>query len=391
MLRPKTILLALALLAVFGASAWWFLGNRQGAADRGQRTVDVGELLGDGTGSAGFARALESRAFVFPRDHGAHPEFRNEWWYFTGNLRARDGRRFGYQLTVFRSALSPDVRGGTSSWATRQAYMGHLALSDASAGSFHYFQRFSRGAAGLAGAGHQGMSVWIEDWKVSAVGDGSWRLRAAAGEGEDAVALDLVLQPRKPVVLQGDRGLSRKGGEPGNASYYYSLTRIATSGTVATTRGRWSVQGGSWLDREWSTSVLAPGQVGWDWFAVQLDSGDELMYYRLRKRDGSTDRHSQGVWVDAAGNVRRLRASDVVVEARGEWTSAETGVRYPSGWRIRVPKLELSLDLDPLLDNQELDVLVRYWEGAVDVHGRAAGKASTGWGYVELTGYDRGG
>jgi len=390
MLRPKNILFALAVLAALGASAWWFHASHGESADHSERAVDVGDLLGDAIESAGFARALEPREFVFPRDHGAHPDFRNEWWYFTGNLRARDGRRFGYQLTVFRSALSPHARGGTSSWSTRQAYMGHLALSDASAGKFHYFQRFSRGAAGLAGAGDQGMSVWIEDWKVSATKDGSWHLRAAAGEGDDAVVLNLALEPGKPVVLQGDRGLSRKGDDAGNASYYYSLTRIATSGTVTTAEGSWSVQGDSWLDREWSTSVLAPGLIGWDWFAIQLDSGDELMFYRLRGRDGTTGRYSQGVWVDAVGDVQRLGASDVVVEARGRWTSSKTGVRYPSGWRIQVPKLELSLELEPLLDDQELDVIVRYWEGAVDVRARAAGKTSTGWGYVELTGYDSG-
>jgi predicted secreted hydrolase len=380
--------LLITVLALTGAvlAGWWLYSDRGGHAGRGAPAVDVGELLGAAGGTEGYAIAVEPREFVFPRDHGAHPDFRNEWWYFTGNLRGGDGSRFGYQLTVFRSALGPRPRGGASAWATRQAYMGHLAVTDAGAGRFRYFERFSRGAAGLAGARSDGMSVWIEDWSVTATGNGAWRLKAAAGEGADAVALDLTLDPVKPIVLQGDRGLSRKGGGAGNASYNYSHTRIATRGTVDTAGATREVEGTSWMDREWSTGILEAGQVGWDWFSVQLENGGELMFYRLRRAGGTPDPHSQGVWVLPDGTTVGLADSEVAVDALDRWQSPRGG-DYPAGWRIRVPRLSLDLELRPVLEDQELDLLVRYWEGAVDVTGRHGAQDVAGWGYVELTGY----
>lgn len=209
-----------------------------------------------------------------------------------------------------------------------------------------------------------------------------FRVRAA----ESDVAVDLTLRALKPVVLQGDSGLSRKGPEPGNASHYYSLTRLAADGTVSVGGVTHRVGGLAWLDREWSTSALSPGLAGWDWFALQLDDGSDLMVYRLRESDGGTAPYSAGTFVGRGGSVVRLSADDFALEETGSWTSPRGG-RYSSGWRVRVPSLELELAVEPRLRDQELDLAFRYWEGAVAVRGTRAGSAVAGRGYVELTGY----
>ncbi len=344
---------------------------------------ELGELLG-GEIEPGFARAITPRTFHFPEDHGAHPDFRNEWWYFTGNLEDTDSRRFGYQLVIFRTALTPEALPRRSAWATNQIYMAHFAISDIEAGHFRYFERFARGALGLAGATTDPLRVWLEDWQIQGTEDGGWHLRARA----DGHALDLRLSPRKPVVLQGAAGLSRKSERPGHASYYYSQTRLATRGTLTLPSGAFTVAGLSWLDREWSSSALAPDQTGWDWFALQLDDGYDLMFYRLRRKDGSMDPASSGTLVDPAGRARHLRQEEVRLEALGHWRSPRGG-RYPLRWRIAVPSHDLALEITPLLEAQELDVAVRYWEGAIAVQGRHAGRPVSGRGYMELTGYGR--
>jgi predicted secreted hydrolase len=365
------------------------LGVAAGCGDGGR--ADDGRLslvatLG-GADTAGYARAIRPRAFRFPEDHGPHPSFRTEWWYVTGNLADEEGRHVGFQLTFFRSALAPEPPDSPSSWATNQAWMAHLAVTDTDRGGFHAFERFARGAGGLAGARATPLRVWLEDWALEGVGrDAAFPMRLRASEGE--VALDLVLEAGKPAVLQGDAGLSRKGPEPGNASYYYSQTRMPARGTVILRGDTLAVGGAAWMDREWSTSVLSEGQVGWDWFALQLDDGSELMLYALRMGDGSSHPLSEGVLVDAGGAKRRLTwGSDVVVERRGTWISPRSGARYPSGWRIRLPERGWNLEVTPVLEDQELDLAFRYWEGAVRVTSLGEGPPTTGRGYVELTGY----
>lgn len=343
----------------------------------GTPNPDPAAALGD-EALEGYARARAPRAFSFPRDHGAHPRYRTEWWYFTGNLwSAAPRRRFGYELSLFRVALSPEPDRRNSAWATNQIYMGHFALTDAHGRQFRYFERFARAGAGLAGAQAEPFRVWLEDWAVRAASDGAWQLQARSG----AVALTLRLRPTKPVVLQGERGLSRKSAEPGNASYYYSITRLASVGELHLDGTTFALQGDSWMDREWSTSALGQQQSGWDWFALQLDDGRELMYYQLRRHDGSVDPHSQGVVVDARGETHRLARDEVSVQAVETWTSPRGGT-YPNRWRLRVPKHDLDLEITPVVRDQELNVSVRYWEGAVDVRGTRRGH-----GYVELTGY----
>lgn len=376
----RLILFTLAAALVLVAALWWVL--RPAPAPHEAR-LDVAAALG-GVADPGFVRADRPRAFRFPADHGPHPEFRNEWWYFTGNLSAADGRRYGYELSLFRVALTPQAPLRASAWATNQVYMGHFALTDASGRKFQFVERFARGAIGLAGARSAPFAVWIEDWRVEAdAADPSrWRLTAAAGDA--GVALQLM--SAKPVVLQGERGLSRKSAEPGNASYYYSVPRLATEGTLTIGGKEVAVRGSSWLDREWSTSALGVEQAGWDWFALQLDDGRELMFYQLRRRDGAVDPFSAGMFIDRNGGGTPLRAPDVGVEVTERWTSPRGGV-YPARWRLTVPALDLVLDIKPVLADQELMVSVRYWEGAVDVRGVERGRALTGVGYVELTGY----
>jgi predicted secreted hydrolase len=346
-----------------------------------QATVAVREALADDR--AGFTRALAPRPLSFPADHGAHPDFRTEWWYYTGNLSTAAGRRVGFQLTFFRIALAPDSVVRASAWATRQLYIGHFAVSDIAGGRFHAFSRSSREALDLAGASASPFRVWLDDW--SAEGDGpSARLRASEGD----VAIDLEVSAAKPVVAQGDRGLSRKGPEPGNASFYYSFTRMPARGVVRLGRETLEVTGEAWMDREWSTSALGSGVEGWDWFALQLDDGRELMFYLLRRRDGTIDPFSAGTLVAADGTTRVLEPGDVRIETLAHWRSPRSGVRYPARWRVSVPSADLRLEIEPRLADQELIVGTRYWEGAVAVAGTAvAGRPIAGQGYVELVGY----
>lgn len=341
--------------------------------------------LGGADGAGGYARAEAPRALVFPADHGPHPAFRTEWWYFTGNLETAGARHFGFELTFFRIALAPEAPASESAWATNQVWMAHLALTDTAAVRFHAAEAFSRGALGLAGARATPFEVHVEDWSAAGGLGGPEPLSLSAASAEAAIELELV--PRKPPVPHGERGLDRKGPEPGNASYYYSLTRIDAAGRVRSGAEWHDVEGLAWMDREWSTSALSDGVVGWDWFALQLDDGRELMYYRLRRADDSTAEHSGGTLVGADGAVRRLGPDDVALRATRRWTSGATGTTYPVAWSLSVPSADLELDVAPVLDDQELDLSVRYWEGAVRADGSAGGRPVAGRGYLELAGY----
>ena len=345
-------------------------------------------LLGEDDRQA-FAYALEPRPFEFPRDHGPHPEFRNEWWYVTGNLEDDAGRRFGYELTIFRFSLSPERLEADSGWRTDQIYIGHLAVSDPEGNRFLTDERYARGALGLAGAEADPFRVWLGDWQMagrnaSSEGPLNWRIEARDSDGNFSVELEL--ESRKPAVLNGDRGLSQKSAEAGNASYYYSLTRALTKGSLQIDEERFEVSGASWLDREWSSSALSSEQTGWDWFALQLDDDSELMFYQLRKTDGSVDPLSAGTLTAPDGTTRKLAADEVSLSVLEYWDSPRGG-RYPSRWRLQVPEESLDLEIVPVMPDQELSTTVRYWEGAVDVSGERKGNALDGRGYVELTGY----
>ena len=379
---------AVALATGIAVAAWLIIADRQdsGGGSEVAARVPVAGALGGGD-LAGYARATSPRDLVFPADHGPHPDFRTEWWYYTGNLTAARGRHVGFELTFFRTALVPPservARG--SAWASDQVYLAHFAVTDTGGARFRAWSRTSRGAQGLAGARAEPFRIWLEDWSVS--GEGSAALPMTLTATADDVTVSLTLDSVKPPVLHGDRGLSRKGPEPGNASFYYSLTRMPARGVVHIGRETLAVVGQAWMDREWSTSALGTDLAGWDWWAIQLDDGRELMFYQLRRRDGTVDPWSAGTLVDARGGTRAVRREDLQVEVLGRWRSPASRVRYPSGWRLTLARENLALEVSPRLADQELRVDTRYWEGAVAVSGTAAGQPITGQGYVELVGY----
>lgn len=334
-----------------------------------------------------FRLALPGRSFVFPADHAAHPEFKTEWWYYTGHLQGQGGEQFSYQLTFFRVGLLPRPPAGRSAWLAHTLYFAHLALTDITGRRFQFFERASRGALGLAGAATERYHVWLGDWQAFLKPDGRHRLEARTPE----LSLALDLQPLKPPVIHGQNGVSQKAAGLGYASHYYSLTRLATRGELRYQGRIYQVQGRSWMDHEFSSSQLAPEQVGWDWFSLQLADGQELMLYLLRRQDGTLDPHSSGTWVEATGRSHHLPWGSFRVTTLGHWRSPKSGATYPALWRLEIPAWNADLTLQPTLADQELltarSTQVTYWEGSVTVTGQVAGKPVTGQGYVELTGY----
>ena len=359
-----------------------------GCADRragdGDEPVSVSNVL-RGDPAQAFARVHRPREFLFPADHGPHADYRTEWWYFTGNVNDSEGHYFGYQLTFFRFRPKAGATRSRSRWRSEQFYMAHLALTDINNKKSHAFERFSRGGAGLAGASTNRFYVWLDDWSARAASTETFPLRLRASEGR--VTLDLTLDQGKAVVLHGNDGVSAKNREPGNASYYYSYTRLPTEGRITVGDRSYRVRGNSWMDREWSSSALGREQLGWDWFALQLSNDHELMYYRFRRTDNAVDRFSYGALVLPDGGVYTLGFDQVELAVLDTWSSPGSGVTYPSAWRLRVPEHGLDLRVRPALADQELALSFRYWEGAVEFEGRFGAGAVSGRGYVELTGY----
>ena len=331
-----------------------------------------------------FKRVTGPEPLVFPADHAMHPGYRNEWWYFTGNLFDRSGQRYGFQFTLFRFAVEPGPQ-LDSDFDSDAVWMAHLAVSDVAGERFISEERFARGALGLAGATAD--EWWLRDWTVTRVEDG-WRLRAQLDVG----MLELDLVPRKPVVLQGDSGYSQKGSAQGNASRYYSMTRMGADGRLQLDGNTFEVSGLAWLDREWGSSQLGPGIAGWDWFALQLDDGRDLMLYRLRTEDGGASRFSAGVLVESDGSYRILGREDFEFSEIRRWKDRQ-GVSWPVAWRVRLPAEDLAFDVRPAFDAQRWYATVGYWEGAVDVIDTVDGEDGRilGRGYLELSGYADGG
>lgn len=344
-----------------------------------------------GTGDAtGFARALQPPQIRFPADHGPHPAFRTEWWYVTGNLDSDTGRRFGVQLVFFRQALAANPPEREASLAARDVVLAHAAITDVDGGRHYAEERLGRLAGGMAtlhGGEASAFRVECAEWSARAEAGGDGFLPLHLRAGGRGFAFDLVVRPGTPPVLQGDRGLSRKGGEPGNASIYYSMTRQPLDGTMTVAGSTHEVAGLAWIDREWSTSALAPDQVGWDWFSLQLDNGDDLMWYRLRRRDGSIERTSCGSLVSEAGTMWLLQPGMVEATPIDEWRAPDGGAVYPARWRLVGRSPRFDLEVEPLVADQELRLFVRYWEGAVSVKGTRDGKPVAGRGYLEMTGY----
>jgi predicted secreted hydrolase/threonine/homoserine/homoserine lactone efflux protein len=373
----------------FGLSALWSVAA---GSDRSiQSSLETERLaFAPQVDTTGFLRASPEGRLVFPEDFGPHLDYQTEWWYFTGNLADGAGRRFGYQLTFFRRALlAPDARRNReSNWGADQVYLAHFALTEVSSGRHVSIERLARGAAGVAGAQASPFEVWLDDWTVSETSQGEFQLAAAATlENGDLLRLDLGLRDVKGPVLQGVSGYSQKGPDPGNASYYYSRPRMETRGQVELGNSRFQVTGYSWMDHEFSTSALAPGQVGWDWFSIQLDDQTELMVFQIRRQDGSIDPFSSGAWIMEDGSTIPLTQEDFNIQVLEEWKSPASGGTYPSRWIITVPRLEIALELQPLVPDQEMDLTYRYWEGAVSIRGSRAGNPVDGFGFVEMTGY----
>ncbi len=338
-----------------------------------------------------FTLATEPMSFVFPRDHGAHPDYRTEWWYFTGNLQDERGGQYGYQLTFFRSGLTATMDERSSELATNQLYMAHFALTSVPADEHVSFERFSRGAGDLAGAlGEPTFAVWLEDWRVEQIGDDRYQLAAHVDEEAGPFGLELTLAMSQPPVLHGEQGLSQKGPELGNANHYYSLVGLVTSGTLTFAGETQAVNGQSWMDHEFGTSALSGEAVGWDWFSLQLSDGSSLMMAQVRNQDGSVTVEFTGTLVDPAGNQTSIAADEFQLTPQRQWTSPRTGFTYPASWQLDIPSHELALTVEPLVADQEMEVSFVYWEGAVQATGSKAGEAIEGFGYVELTGYNNG-
>ena len=380
-MRFLVMVASLALLtAALGAGVYFLTQPSEAVEVRASLSVSDA-LRMDGSG---FEFATGPREFVFPKDHGPHPEYALEWWYYTGNLETPEGGRFGYELTFFRRGVGTGGAVRSSEWATEQIFFAHFALTDVENDEFYAFERFSRNALGLAGAVGSPFRVWIEDWSVSGAGGGVLPMRLIASD--ENVSIDLVLNSEKPIVLHGEAGYARKGSGSGEASYYYSMTRMPTTGAVSLKGRSRSVSGLSWLDREWSSVQLSEDDVGWDWFALHLSDGRDIMYYQLRPREGGGRVFDLGTLVGVDGSYSPLSAGDVSIEVLDRWESPLGGT-YPSRWRFRIPDEVLDIEITPYVSDQELDTIVRYWEGAVRIEGTADGWPVEGSGYVELTGY----
>jgi predicted secreted hydrolase len=330
---------------------------------------------------AQFRQALPGYEFEFPRDHFAHPEFELEWWYYTGNLTAEDGRRFGFELTFFRNAIKRDEP-ASSVWDVEQLYLAHFAISDIAGQRFYKSERLNRAGPGLAGADFDRTLIWNGNWQV-AWRDGKQLLQAISRDG----ALELELTPAKEPVINGENGVSQKADGAGKASHYITFTRLNATGSLQVGAETFSVDGTAWMDHEFSTDSMGADQTGWDWLSLQFDNGADLMLYRLRDEAGSTDPHSAGTYVGADGAAVHLDAEDFTMTPGDRWTSPATGGSYPLEWRVVVPKLNLEFIVTTPLQSQEIVPTngrgPTYWEGAVDVEGADV----RGVGYLEMTGY----
>jgi predicted secreted hydrolase len=337
---------------------------------------------------AQFKSALPGYHYEFPRDFFSHPDYQTEWWYYTGNLQATDGHRFGFELTFFRTGITRDPL-RNSAWNVRDLYFAHFAVSDLDGKTFFHTERSNRAGPGIAGADQALQKVWNGNWSV-VWSDKDQRVAALS----DGFSVNLLLQPRKAPVIHGENGVSQKSAGAGHASHYFSQTHLSASGVLEAASRKYTVTGLAWMDHEFFTHQLESNQTGWDWLSLQLDDNTELMLFHIRKNDGTIDSHSAGTFVDSQGRSHHLRLDDFQLTPTGEtWTSPTTRATYPIAWHIRVPSLDLELNVSTRLHSQELandsKLIPTYWEGAVELSGSKHSSAITGRGYLEMTGYDR--
>jgi predicted secreted hydrolase len=335
-----------------------------------------------------FKRALPGKTFSFPQDHFSHPQFKTEWWYYSGHLNDQEKRSYGYQLTFFRTGIKREAK-TKSKWAIQNLYFAHLALTNESNKKFQYREKIHRGSLGEAGASDKTFRVWIEDWSLEGKGPAMRDHILKAGDRD--FGIELTLTPERNPVVHGQNGISQKAEGEGYASHYYSITRLKTEGKIFLKDRELPVQGTSWMDHEFGSAQLRNYQVGWDWFSIRLENGTDLMLYQLRHRDGKTDPYSSGTIIFSDGSQRHLRLTDFQIEVLEKWKSKKSEATYPSGWKIKVPKDQIELLLTPTVRDQELiteaSTRVTYWEGSVKIEGKYKGDPVKGLGYVELTGY----
>ncbi|MEW6125745.1 MAG: lipocalin-like domain-containing protein [Acidobacteriota bacterium] len=334
----------------------------------------------------GWREASSNYNYSFPRDHASHSDYKIEWWYYTGNLESKTGRRFGYQLTFFRSGVVMQTA-NPSRWAVRDLYMTHFCISDIENQKFYSFERLNRAGVGWAGADTNSYRVWNEDWQARL--DGNTHVLDAEREN---YKLALQLTPEKTEIIHGENAISQKGAQVGNASHYVSLTRMRTTGTITVDGETFDLTGLSWMDHEFGTSFLEENQIGWDWFSIQLDDRRELMLFQIRRKDGSIDQHSSGTLIDADGRATRIAFGEFTLKPTGtNWSSQVSQATYPTEWLIEIPKLELRLTVRAAFGNQELQTTestgVTYWEGSVSIEGTSRAQVVGGRGYLEMTGY----
>jgi predicted secreted hydrolase len=349
-------------------------------------TISQNAQRADGlTNSAGWSEAEPGYQYSFPRDHASHEPYAIEWWYYTGNLATKDGRRFGYQLTFFRVGVVREPL-NSSRWALRNLYMAHFAISDIEQKSFHSAERLNRAGIGWAGAEATTYRVWNEDWEAR-LDERDHRLAARDGDYQ----LELRLTPAKPEVIHGQNSISQKGPSKGNASHYYSLTRLRTSGQIIVRGQAFEVEGLSWMDHEFGTSFLEEEQVGWNWFSIQLDDGRDLMLFEIRRRDGSIDPRSSATMIEADGRATHIPSGEFWLASSDPWRSSQSSATYPLAWAINMPRYGLWLNVRAAFEDQELRTTestgVTYWEGSVTVDGADSDKRVQGRGYLEMTGY----
>ena len=335
-----------------------------------------------------FATATPGYHYAFPHDHFNHENYQTEWWYYTGNVVNTEGQHFGYELTFFRQATNREKE-KSKTWDMQDLYLAHLALSDIAGGKFYHTERLNREGPEIAGASEAQQKVWNGNWQVRWNKDDQ-QLQAV----DQAFTLNLHLHPEKPPVIQGENGVSQKSAGVGHASHYISLTRLTTSGKIQLQGKTFEVSGLTWMDHEFFTMPLNSSTQGWDWLAIQLNDGTELMLYHFRRKDGLLDAFSSGTYVDGAGKTTHLRPSDFTLEpGSDQWKSPETGAVYPTSWKIQIPQLAISLEARTRLPSQELTTQSKlapsYWEGAITLTGNRNFQAISGVGYLELTGYDR--
>ncbi len=343
-----------------------------------------------------FKRALPGKIFSFPQDHFSHPEFKTEWWYYSGHLQSQtpDKKSYGYQLTFFRTALRGETKNQKSKWSIQNLYFAHLALTNESKKKFEYREKISRGSLGEAGAlpystDEKNFRIWIEDWSVE--GKGSMMQNHFLKAGDKNFGIELMLTPEKNPVIHGQNGISQKAEGEGYASHYYSISRLKTEGKIFLKGKEISVQGISWMDHEFGSSQLRDYQVGWDWFSIQLDNQFELMFYQIRHQNGKIDPYSSGTIIFPDGRYQHLPKKEFQIEVLDQWKSRKSGATYPSKWRAKVPDHRIELLLTPTVKDQELitkeSTRVIYWEGSVKVDGKYQNNLVKGMGYAELTGY----